>query len=193
MQEKFDEKKYPCIRYILGDVRDGTRLNQALRDIDFVIHAAALKQVPAAEYNPMEFIKTNVHGAENVVAAAIENKVQKVIALSTDKAANPINLYGSTKLVSDKIFTSANNITGFNLGNRKKTIFSVVRYGNVIGSRGSVVPLFKDIVSNNKIFSYHSQGYDKILDNPRSRCQFCFKNDEDYGRIRNFHTKVTIY
>ena len=101
----------------------------------------------------MEFIKTNVHGAENVVAAAIENKVQKVIALSTDKAANPINLYGSTKLVSDKIFTSANNITGFNLGNRKKTIFSVVRYGNVIGSRGSVVPLFKDIVSNNKKFS----------------------------------------
>ncbi len=152
MQEKFDEKKYPCIRYILGDVRDLTRLNQALRDIDFVIHAAALKQVPAAEYNPMEFIKTNVHGAENVVAAAIENKVKKVIALSTDKAANPINLYGSTKLVSDKIFTSANNITGFNLGNRKKTIFSVVRYGNVIGSRGSVVPLFKNVVSNNKKF-----------------------------------------
>ena len=118
-------KKYPCIRYILGDVRDGTRLNQALRDIDFVIHAAALKQVPAAEYNPMEFIKTNVHGAENVVAAAIENKVQKVIALSTDKAANPINLYGSTKLVSDKIFTSANNITGFNLGNRKKLFFQL--------------------------------------------------------------------
>jgi UDP-N-acetylglucosamine 4,6-dehydratase len=152
MREIFDEKKYSCLRYILGDVRDNVRLTQALRDIDYVIHAAALKQVPAAEYNPMEFIKTNVHGAENVVAAAIENKVKKVIVLSTDKAANPINLYGSTKLVSDKIFTSANNITGFNLGKRQKTIFSVVRYGNVIGSRGSVVPLFKDIIAKNKKF-----------------------------------------
>jgi len=150
MREKFDENNYPCLRYLLGDVRDSARLTQALRDIDYVIHAAALKQVPTAEYNPMEFIKTNVHGAENVVTAAIENKVKKVIALSTDKAANPINLYGSTKLVSDKIFTSANNITGFNLGKGQKTLFSVVRYGNVIGSRGSVVPLFKSIVTNKK-------------------------------------------
>jgi len=152
MRKVFNENKFPCLRYILGDVRDGIRLVQAFRDMDYVIHAAALKQVPAAEYNPMEFIKTNVYGAENVVGAAIANKVKKVIALSTDKAANPINLYGSTKLVSDKIFTSANNITGFNLGNRKKTIFSVVRYGNVIGSRGSVVPIFKEIIKNNKKF-----------------------------------------
>lgn len=152
MRKVFNENKYPCLRYILGDVRDSIRLVQVFRDMDYVIHAAALKQVPAAEYNPMEFIKTNVYGAENVVSAAITNKVKKVIALSTDKAANPISLYGSTKLVSDKIFTSANNITGFNLGNRKKTIFSVVRYGNVIGSRGSVVPIFKEIIKNNEKF-----------------------------------------
>ena len=186
-------KKNTCIRYILGDVRDGTRLNQALRDIDFVIHAAAHKHVPAAEYNPMEFIKTNVHGAEIVVAAAIENKVQKVIALSTDKAANPINLYGSTKLVSDKIFTSANNITGFNLGNRKKTIFSVVRYGNVIGSRGSVVPLFKDIVSNNKKFFPITH---------KDMTRFWITLDLGVNFVlrmmkimegSKFHTKVTIY
>jgi UDP-N-acetylglucosamine 4,6-dehydratase len=127
-----------CMRYFLGDVRDRERLIQAMNGVDFVIHAAALKQVPAAEYNPMECIKTNIHGAENVIHAALANDVEKVIALSTDKAANPINLYGATKLVSDKLFVAANNVAG-----GYRTRFSVVRYGNVVGSRGSVVPFFR--------------------------------------------------
>lgn len=131
----------PELRYFIGDVRDRDRVRQAMRGIDYVIHAAALKQVPAAEYNPMECIKTNIHGAENVISAAIDNEVEKVIALSTDKAANPINLYGATKLASDKLFVAANNMTG---GHR--TLFSVVRYGNVVGSRGSVVPFFRGLV-----------------------------------------------
>jgi UDP-N-acetylglucosamine 4,6-dehydratase len=129
------------MRYFIGDVRDPDRLMQAMRGVDYVIHAAALKQVPAAEYNPMECIKTNVHGAENVIRAAIENGVHKVIALSTDKAANPINLYGATKLASDKLFVAANNMVG-----AKDTRFAVVRYGNVVGSRGSVVPLFERLI-----------------------------------------------
>lgn len=140
MQQEFNE---PCMRYFIGDVRDGERLIQATKGVDFVIHAAALKQVPAAEYNPMECIKTNIHGAENVIRAALENEVEKVIALSTDKAANPINLYGATKLASDKLFVAANNMSG---GHR--TTFSVVRYGNVVGSRGSVVPFFKHLIEN---------------------------------------------
>jgi len=127
-----------CMRYFIGDVRGRDRLIQAMNGVDFVIHAAALKQVPAAEYNPMECIKTNIHGAENVIQAALANDVEKVIALSTDKAANPINLYGATKLVSDKLFVAANNIAGGH-----KTRFAAVRYGNVVGSRGSVVPFFK--------------------------------------------------
>ncbi len=127
-----------CMRYFIGDVRDRDRLVQAMNGVDYAIHAAALKQVPAAEYNPMECIKTNIHGAENVIHAALANDVEKVIALSTDKAANPINLYGATKLVSDKLFVAGNNIAG---GHR--TRFSVVRYGNVVGSRGSVVPFFQ--------------------------------------------------
>ncbi|OOE63592.1 UDP-N-acetylglucosamine 4,6-dehydratase (inverting) [Salinivibrio sp. IB282] len=135
MQQTFNAS---CMRYFIGDVRDGDRLMQAMQGIDYVIHAAALKQVPAAEYNPMECIKTNIHGAENVIRAAIANGVEKVIALSTDKAASPNNLYGATKLCSDKLFVAANNMTG-----GQKTRFSVVRYGNVVGSRGSVVPLFK--------------------------------------------------
>src|SRR5450631_3090544 len=135
MQQDFPEN---CMRFFLGDVRDRDRLIQALNGVDYVIHAAALKQVPAAEYNPMECIKTNIHGAQNVIQAALANNVEKVIALSTDKAANPINLYGATKLVSDKLFVAANNIAG---GHR--TRFSVVRYGNVVGSRGSVVPFFR--------------------------------------------------
>jgi UDP-N-acetylglucosamine 4,6-dehydratase/5-epimerase len=126
-----------CMRYFIGDVRDLSRLTMAMRKVDFVVHAAALKQVPAAEYNPMECIKTNIHGAENVIHAALANNVEKVVALSTDKAANPINLYGATKLVSDKLFVAANNYAGDH-----RTRFSVVRYGNVSGSRGSVVPLF---------------------------------------------------
>jgi len=141
MSRKFPITKFPFIRYLLGDVRDLERLKIAMRDVDYVVHAAALKQVPAAEYNPMEFIKTNIHGAENVINAAIASNVKKTIALSTDKAANPINLYGATKLASDKIFIAANNIVGASKNN-----FSVVRYGNVIGSRGSVVPLFKDLI-----------------------------------------------
>ncbi|HYD79815.1 MAG TPA: UDP-N-acetylglucosamine 4,6-dehydratase (inverting) [Paucimonas sp.] len=138
MQQVFDA---PAMRYFLGDVRDGQRLRQAMRGVDLVVHAAALKQVPAAEYNPMECIKTNIQGAENVINAALENNIEKVIALSTDKAANPINLYGATKLVSDKLFVAANNIAG---GHR--TRFSVVRYGNVVGSRGSVVPFFRKLI-----------------------------------------------
>lgn len=139
MQQLFDQK---CMRYFIGDVRDRDRMIQAMRDVDYVIHAAALKQVPAAEYNPMECIKTNIHGAENVIHAALENNVDKVIALSTDKAANPVNLYGATKLASDKLFVAANNMAG-----RRRTQFSVVRYGNVVGSRGSVVPFFKKLIA----------------------------------------------
>lgn len=140
MQQQFNE---PCMRYFIGDVRDKERLTQAMRGVDYVIHAAALKQVPAAEYNPMECIKTNIHGAENVIHAALANSVKKVIALSTDKAANPINLYGATKLASDKLFVAANNIAG-----ASETTFSVVRYGNVVGSRGSVVPLFQRLLTS---------------------------------------------
>ena len=139
MQQTYND---PCMRYFLGDVRDQERLLQATRGVDFVIHAAALKQVPAAEYNPMECIKTNIYGAENVIKASIENGVEKVIALSTDKAANPINLYGATKLASDKLFVAANHMVG-----DQNTQFSVVRYGNVVGSRGSVVPFFEKLVT----------------------------------------------
>ncbi|MCK5040602.1 MAG: UDP-N-acetylglucosamine 4,6-dehydratase (inverting) [Candidatus Aenigmarchaeota archaeon] len=137
MQKKFSVEKYPNIRYFLGDVRDKERLYRAFEEVDIVIHAAALKQVPAAEYNPFEFVKTNIMGAQNIINAAIDKNVEKVIALSTDKAVAPINLYGATKLVSDKIFIAGNSYTGM-----KKTRFSVARYGNVIGSRGSVIPHF---------------------------------------------------
>jgi UDP-N-acetylglucosamine 4,6-dehydratase len=131
----------PNVRFFIGDVRDRERMIMATEGVDYIVHAAALKQVPAAEYNPMECINTNIHGAENVIAAALHNNVEKVIALSTDKAAKPINLYGATKLASDKLFVAANNITG-----PRKTRFSVVRYGNVIGSRGSVVPFFRNLL-----------------------------------------------
>jgi UDP-N-acetylglucosamine 4,6-dehydratase len=142
MQQEFSEIKYPSLRYFLGDVRDLERLSEAFHDVDIVIHAAAIKQVPAAEYNPIECIRTNINGAENVIRAAIRCGVAKVIALSTDKAANPINLYGATKLASDKLFVAANNIAG-----GRNTKFAVVRYGNVIGSRGSVVPFFKRLLA----------------------------------------------
>jgi UDP-N-acetylglucosamine 4,6-dehydratase len=141
MAQKFSEADHPAIRYFIGDVRDLGRLELAMRDIDYVVHAAALKQVPAAEYNPLECIKTNVGGAENVVTAAIRAGVRRVIALSTDKAANPINLYGASKLASDKIFVAANNVSGAD-GPR----FGVVRYGNVVNSRGSVVPLYRRLI-----------------------------------------------
>lgn len=135
MQQRLDD---PRLRWFIGDVRDGARLRQAMSGVDIVVHAAALKQVPTAEYNPMECAKTNIHGAENVIQAALDCEVGKVIALSTDKAANPVNLYGATKLVSDKLFVAANNVAG-----KSRTCFSVVRYGNVVNSRGSVAPLFR--------------------------------------------------
>ncbi len=140
MQGEFSQD---VMRYFIGDVRDPERLRQAFDGIDYVIHAAAMKQVPTAEYNPMECIKTNIYGAENVIRAAIDAGVKKVVALSTDKAASPINLYGATKLVSDKLFVAANNIVG-----PRPTRFSVARYGNVIGSRGSVIPFFRQLVEN---------------------------------------------
>jgi UDP-N-acetylglucosamine 4,6-dehydratase len=137
MAQIFPMEKYGCIRYFIGDVRDKERLYRAFQGIDFVIHAAALKQVPAAEYNPFEAVKTNILGAQNIIDTAIDQKVKKVIALSTDKAANPINLYGATKLCSDKLFIAGNSYVG-----RDETTFSVVRYGNVAGSRGSAIPFF---------------------------------------------------
>ena len=141
LKKKFNQKKYSVLRYLIGDVRDKDRLMLAMKDIDYVFHAAALKQVPAAEYNPMECVKTNIVGANNVIECCIFNNVKKVIALSTDKAASPNNLYGASKLVSDKLFVAANNLVGFS-----PLRFSVVRYGNVAGSRGSVIPEFKKMI-----------------------------------------------
>jgi FlaA1/EpsC-like NDP-sugar epimerase len=138
MKAEFPTEKYPVLRYFLGDVRDKERLKRALEGVDYVIHAAALKQVPAAEDNPIEFIKTNIGGAQNIIEAALDTGVKKVVALSTDKASSPCTLYGATKLVSDKLFISANNIRG-----ARDLSFSVVRYGNVFNSRGSVVEVFK--------------------------------------------------
>ncbi len=161
----------PCMRYFIGDVRDAQRLDMAMSDVDLVIHAAALKHVPIAEYNPQECVHTNVTGAENVIRACLDHQVERVIALSTDKAANPINLYGATKLVSDKLFVAANNLAG-----RKPTRFSVVRYGNVVGSRGSVIPFFKKLMQDNvselpitdprmtRFWITLSQGVDFVLD-----------------------------
>lgn len=140
MSQEFDDK---CMRYFIGDVRDSSRLKKAMKDVDFVIHAAALKHVPIAEYNPMECIKTNIYGAQNVIDASLENGVKRIIALSTDKAANPVNLYGATKLASDKLFVAANNLVGI-----QDIKFSVVRYGNVVGSRGSVVPFFQKLLND---------------------------------------------
>ena len=144
MQQKFPESKHHCMRYFIGDVRNAQRLEMAMRDVDYVVHAAALKHVPAAEYNPFECVQTNIHGAENVVNAAIRNNVKSVVALSTDKAASPANLYGATKLASDKIFVAGNHLSG-----RSQTRFSVVRYGNVLGSRGSVIPFFNKLIAEN--------------------------------------------
>ena len=142
MAQKFSPADHPSLRYFIGDVRDVDRLEMAMHDVDYVVHAAALKHVPVAEYNPFECIRTNVHGAENVVNAALRSRVQKVVALSTDKAVNPINLYGASKLASDKIFIAANNLSGAGA-----TRFSVVRYGNVLGSRGSVIPFFRRLIA----------------------------------------------
>lgn len=139
MSQQYPVSKYPQVRFFIGDVRDGARLKRACEGIDVIIHAAALKQVPAAEYNPDEFIKTNIGGAQNIIDAALSTSIKVVVALSTDKAAAPINLYGATKLVSDKLFIAANNIKG-----NRDLRFSAVRYGNVMGSRGSVIPFFRD-------------------------------------------------
>ncbi len=155
MQEKYPKNKYPFMRFFLGDIRDFDRLLFATRNIENIIHAAALKQVPAAEYNPFEAVKTNIIGAQNLILASINNKVRKIIALSTDKACAPINLYGATKLCSDKLFVSANNIVG-----KSDTRFSVVRYGNVFGSRGSVYNIFK---------TYHNKGFFPITDTKMTR------------------------
>ncbi|MDP1815384.1 MAG: UDP-N-acetylglucosamine 4,6-dehydratase (inverting) [Leadbetterella sp.] len=141
MAQEFPESTYPQMRYFIGDIRDYERLKRALRGVDYLIHAAAMKHVPIAEYNPMECVKTNILGAENVINACLETSVERVVALSTDKAAAPINLYGATKLASDKLFIAANNIKGWN-----PIRFSVVRYGNVMGSNGSVIPFFLDKV-----------------------------------------------
>jgi len=141
MEQKFNQEN---VRFFIGDVRDKERLTMAMREVDYVIHAAALKQVPIAEYNPIECIQTNVIGAQNVISAAIDAKVKKVLALSTDKATSPINLYGASKLAAEKLFIAANALVGF-----QKTTFSVVRYGNVVNSRGSVVPLFKSLMEKN--------------------------------------------
>lgn len=148
MQQRFSQS---CMRYFIGDVRDKERLKTAMKDVDYVVHAAALKQVPAAEYNPNECIKTNINGAQNVIDAAIFNNVSRIVALSTDKAANPVNLYGATKLASDKLFVAANNISGAT-GPR----FSVVRYGNVVGSRGSVVPFTGSCCKRGKLLARHT-------------------------------------
>ncbi|MDO6592770.1 SDR family NAD(P)-dependent oxidoreductase [Neptuniibacter sp. 1_MG-2023] len=142
MEQEFPHDKYPMLRFFIGDVRDEKRLTMALAGVNYVFHAAAIKHVPIAEYNPFECIKTNVIGAENVVTASIAAGVEKVVALSTDKAVSPINLYGASKLASDKIFVAANH-----MGKPQGTIFSVVRYGNVVGSRGSVIPFFHDLIA----------------------------------------------
>ncbi len=165
MMERFPQKKYPMLRFFIGDVRDKERLKSAFSGIDLVIHAAALKQVPAAEYNPTEFIKTNIIGASNVIEAAINAKVKKVVALSTDKACAPVNLYGATKLCSDKLFIAANNYAG------KKIIFSVVRYGNVMNSRGSVLPLF---------MKQRDQGYFTITDQEMTRFNITLEESVEF-------------
>ena len=171
MQQIFANK---CMRYFIGDVRDFSRVKEAMRGADYVIHAAAMKQVPAAEYNPMECIKTNIHGAENVIKAAIDCSVSKVIALSTDKAANPISLYGATKLASDKLFVSANNMVG-----DRKTLFSVVRYGNVISSRGSVVPVFQKLIKDGeKSLPITHPDMTRFMITLKSGVEFVLKNFE---------------
>ena len=171
MQQKFNQ---PCMRYFIGDVRDEARLERAMAGVDYVVHAAALKQVPAAEYNQMEWITTNVQGAQNVIDAAIACGVKKTIALSTDKAANPINLYGATKLCSDKLFSAASNLAG-----ARPVRFAVVRYGNVVGSRGSVVPFFKSLLA---------EGAKELpITDPRmTRFWLCLEDGVEFV-LKNFH------
>ena len=174
MQEKYPKNKYPFIRFFLGDIRDLDRLSFATRNIENIIHAAALKQVPAAEYNPFEAVKTNIIGAQNLSLASINNNVRKIVALSTDKACAPINLYGATKLCSDKLFVSANNIVG-----KSETRFSVVRYGNVFASRGSVYNIFK---------LYKNKGFFPITDSRMTR--FNITLDEATSMVLNVLKKT---
>tara|TARA_B100000963_G_C22630959_1_gene674895 strand:+ start:1251 stop:2258 length:1008 start_codon:yes stop_codon:yes gene_type:complete len=174
LSKDLNEKKHSCLRFFIGDVRDYDRLNLAIKNVDYVIHAAALKHVPAAEYNPFECIKTNLNGTENIVRASIENKVKKIITLSTDKACNPINLYGASKLAADKITISANNYVG-----DSKTKLSVVRYGNVINSRGSVIPFFKECLKNKKPFPITDKDMTRFwitLDEALKFVIFCMKD-----------------
>ena len=182
MQKTINQNKYPNIRYFLGDVRDKSRLNISLSDIDYVVHAAALKQVSISEYNPMEFIKTNIIGAQNIIETAYLNGVKKVIALSTDKASSPINLYGATKLCSDKLFVSANSLKS--KFKNKLTSFSVVRYGNVFGSRGSVVPAFLDQLKNKEL---------EITDKNMTRFSITLKNQLNLYMIVCLNLKVVKY
>jgi UDP-N-acetylglucosamine 4,6-dehydratase len=174
MQGEFND---PCMRFFLGDVRDFERTRQAFQGVDYVIHAAALKQVPAAEYNPTEVIRTNINGAENVIRASLEAGVEKVMALSTDKAANPINLYGATKLASDKLFVAANNIAG-----NKITRFAVTRYGNVAGSRGSVMPFFARLIRD-------GADHLPITDERMTRFWITLQEGVDFV-LKNFHRMV---
>jgi len=181
MSEKFSLEKYPKLRYFLGDLRDKERISRALVDIDIVVHAAALKQVPKAEYDPFEYIKTNIIGAQNLIEASLDRKVQNVIALSTDKAVSPINLYGATKLCSDKLFLAANNIKGKN-----KIKFSVVRYGNVMGSRGSVLPFFLKNLS---------QGFFPVTDINMTRFSMSINEAVDmviWSMINNFGGEIFV-
>ena len=170
LQQKFDLNKYKNLRFFLGDIRDRERIKTALSGIDIVIHAAALKQVPPAEYNPFEYINTNIVGAENLISACLNSNVKKVIALSTDKAAAPINLYGATKLCSDKLFVSANNIKG-----KKEITFSVVRYGNVLKSRGSIVPFFQKISKSSKILPITDLKMTRFNISLQEACNFVLK------------------
>ena len=171
MQKKFQShKNSKILRFFLGDIRDKERLKMAFDNVNIVIHAAALKQVPTAEYNPIEYIKTNIIGAQNIIEEAIASKVDSIVALSTDKASSPINLYGATKLCSDKLFTSANNIKGYN-----KIKFSIVRYGNVFGSRGSIAPIFFKVKNNEKYL---------VTDNSMTRFNITLKQSVDMLKLK---------
>ena len=175
MQKKFPNEKFPFIRFFIGDVRDKERLSRAMEGIDYVIHAAALKHVTLGEYNPMEVIKTNIIGAQNIVETCLDHNVKNIIALSTDKASSPVNLYGATKLCSDKIFIAANNIRG-----KRKTTFSVVRYGNVLGSRGSVLPIFLNLFKTNKKFNITDSKMTRFnitLQEGINYVDWCFQNN----------------
>ena len=171
MSKAFNQKKYRGLRFFIGDIRDKDRLNSALKNVDYVVHAAALKHVPIAEYNPQECIKTNIIGAQNLIDCSINNNVKKVIALSTDKASNPVNLYGATKLVSDKLFISSNILSA-----HVNTVFSVVRYGNVLNSRGSVIPYFKGLVSLNKELTVTDKNMTRFFISIENAVKFCVES-----------------